>query len=200
MTKYLAEFIGTFSLALAVLLAVATANSPIAIPILAGLVVATFVYTVGPVSGCHLNPSVTLAQLSIKKISIKDAAIYIVVQFLGALLAMGLVKFMQIGGTVGSAAGGFRLPVFIAEIFGAFFLNFGIASVVYGKAKEQVSGLVIGGSLILGVIVASMVGSSGIINPAVALALNSLTLVYAFAPIIGAVLGAQIYKLVAAEK
>lgn len=197
--KYLAEFVGTFALSFMVLLAVSFAGSlPMAVPLIAALTLGLFVYSIGPVSGCHINPSVTLAQLSVKKISVKDAAGYIVAQLAGALVAIYVAKMLVAVSPAVSAV--YNGKVFLAEMLGAFFFNFGIASVVYGKAKEQMSGLVVGGSLLLGVLAASLAGASGILNPAVALALNSATTVYIFAPIVGAILGFWVYRFVAGEK
>lgn len=145
--KYIAEFIGTFALAFVVLIAVAfKGNLPVGLPIIAGLTLGLFVYSIGAISGCHINPSVTLGQLSVKKISLEDAVNYIVAQFLGAALAIFVAKFFSISSPV--VSGGFDTKIFLAETLGAFFFNFGIASVVYGKAKEQMSGIVVGGSLL----------------------------------------------------
>lgn len=197
--KYLAEFIGTFTLSFIVLIAVAsTKNLPMAVPLIAALTLGLFVYSIGPISGCHINPAVTLAQLSVKKISLKDAVGYIGAQFLGALAAIFVAGLFLIARPAAVAA--FDGKIFMAEMLGAFFFNFGIASVVYGKAKEQMSGLVVGGSLLLGVLVASLSGAAGILNPAVALALNSATTVYVFAPIVGAILGFWVYRFVAEGK
>jgi aquaporin Z len=197
--KYIAEFIGTFALSFIVLAAAASTKSlPMAVPLIAGLTLSLFVYSIGSISGCHINPSVTLAQLSVKKISVKDAIGYITAQLLGALVAIFTAKMFAIASPIAGA--GFDGKVFLAEMLGAFFFNFGIASVVYGKAKEQMSGLVVGGSLLFGVLIASLAGAAGILNPAVAMALNSASVVYVVAPIIGAVLGFQVYKAIANEK
>ncbi|OGY91468.1 MAG: hypothetical protein A3B30_02875 [Candidatus Komeilibacteria bacterium RIFCSPLOWO2_01_FULL_52_15] len=197
MKKYIAELIGTFALSFVVLLAV-SGTAPVAVPVIAGLTLGLFVYTIGPVSGCHINPSVTMALWSVKKISVKDAVSYIVAQFLGALLAIAIAKYIGIMAPAGAVP--MSGKIFFAEMLGAFFFNFGIAAVVYGKAKEQMSGLVIGGSLLFGVLIASLAGASGILNPAVALALNSLSFVYLFAPIVGAVIGFHVYRYVVGEK
>lgn len=197
--KYLVEFIGTFALSFIVLAAVASTKSlPMAVPLIAALTLGLFVYSIGAISGCHINPSVTLAQLSVKKISVKDAVGYMVAQIAGALVAIFVANLFTISSPAVAAA--FDGKVFMAEMLGAFFFNFGIASVVYGKAKEQMSGFVVGGSLLLGVLAASLAGASGILNPAVALALGSASTVYIFAPIVGALLGFQVYKFVAEEK
>ncbi len=194
--KYIAEFVGTFALSFVVLVALAYVGGlPVAVPVIAGLTLALFVYTIGPISGCHINPAVTLGLLSVKKIAPYDALNYIIAQVLGAFGAILVAKYFDI--TSSMSAGDFSLSVFVAEMLGAFFFCFGIASVVYGKAKEQMSGFVIGGSLVLGVLVSSLAGASGILNPAVAIALSSFSIVYLFAPIIGAVIGFHVYKYIA---
>ena len=125
--KYLAEFVGTFGLSFMVLLAVSFAGSlPIAVPLMAALTLGLFVYSIGPVSGCHINPSVTLAQLSVKKISVKDAVGYIVAQLAGALVAIYVAKMLVVVSPAVGAA--YDSKVFMAEMLGAFFFNFGIPS------------------------------------------------------------------------
>ena len=81
---YGAELLGTFALTLSVLFSI-SGNSASLTPLVAGLVVGLFVYTVGAISGTHLNPAVTLSMLSVKKIKSTDAAGYIVVQLIGAI-------------------------------------------------------------------------------------------------------------------
>lgn len=192
--KYLAEFIGTFTLAFVVLIALAfTGGLPISVPIIAGLTLGLFVYTIGSISGTHLNPAVTIGLYSVRKISLYDAMNYIIAQILGASFAIFVAYMFDITSTV--TPGDFSWGILVAEILGAFVFNFGIASVVYGRVGDLASGLVIGGSLSLGIIIASLAGANGILNPAVALSLNSLSLVYILGPIIGAVIGHHVYRL-----
>lgn len=198
--KYIAEFIGTFTLSFVVLAAVAaTSPLPVAIPVLAGLTLGLFVYTIGSISGSHINPAVTIGLWSIKKIESKDAGIYIVAQIFGAAVAIAMAQLLAIG-LPEAASTTFEINAFIAEALGAFFFAFGIAAVVYGKVAADMSGVVVGGSLLLGVLIASLGGASGILNPAVAFALNSVTAVYFLAPVVGAVLGFQVYRLLTVVK
>lgn len=192
--KYLAEFVGTFTLSFVVLAGVVNSETvSIGIPVLAGLTLGLFVYTVGSISGAHLNPAVTVGLLSVKKIAIKDATFYILAQIIGAVIAIFLVKFlgMQTPAVVQYA---FDSKYFTAEILGTFFFTFGIASIVFGENKQNVSGLIVGGSLILGIMIALFCGSLGILNPAVALALNSANVSYVLGPVIGSILGFQFYR------
>ena len=190
--KLTAEFIGTATLALAVLLSVTVTDSVLITPILAGLVLGLFVYSIGSVSGCHINPAVTLGLWSISKISTKDAVQYIAAQGLGGLAAFGIVAATIGGVSLGLVAE--DGSVFLAELVGTAIFTFGIASVVYGKAADAASGLVIGGSLLLGITLAVALGSGGILNPAVGIALGSTSLSYVFGSIVGAMIGMRVYK------
>lgn len=187
--KYLAEGLATFSLAFMVSASLVNDFS-IATPILAALTVGLFVYTIGGLSGAHINPAVTVALLSRKKISPSDALFYILFQCVGALLALQCCLYL-FGAQPGLAMDG-GLQVGFMEALGAFFLMFGIMFVVENKQAGMVSGLIIGGSLLLGIMATSGL-SNGVLNPAVSLAvggINTLSLTYLLAPIVGAVAGA----------
>lgn len=191
--KYIAEFFGTLVLTFAVLAGIAfTGNLPLSVPVIAGLVLGLFVYTIGPVSGTHINPAVTCGLYYVKKISRREALAYGVAQFAGALGALLFANLFDIASPMSGEA--FSLSVFVAEVLGMTIFTFGIASVVYGKVHESMSGIVIGGSLTLGVIVASLAGAGGILNPAVALGLGAFTFVYVFAPFVGAIIGFSLYR------
>ncbi len=190
MKKYIAEALGTWALTLIVGLSI-TGLFPVATPILVALTVGVFVYTIGHISGTHLNPAVTIGLWSIKKINANDALAYIVSQFLGAGVAYAMLSAFSHSPSLivmGNVGTGF------AEMLGAFFLTFGIASVVFGKTPHDASGLVIGGSLLLGIAVSAIMGANGVLNPAVAFGIGSLGIMYIVGPIVGSVLGMQAYK------
>lgn len=187
---YVAELLGAFFLTLVVRLSLG-ATFPIATPILAGITLGLFVYTVGSISGSHLNPAVTIGLAIIKKISPSDAVMYIVSQLVGATLA-GIIGTWLLGRST-SMVPGDSMIVAVTEAIGAAVLLFGIASVVYKKTPDAASGLVIGSSLTLGVIIAS-VGSVGILNPAVALGIGSLSFSYLLGPIVGACIATLGYR------
>ncbi len=65
---------------------------------------------------------------------------------------------------------------------------------VYGKTPSGLSGVVVGGSLLLGIAIAAGFGSNGVLNPAVAFGIGSFGLMYIAGPILGAVCGMQAYK------
>jgi aquaporin Z len=197
MNKYLAEFIGTFTLTSVVLLSL-TGVFPVSTPVLAGLVLGIFVYTIGHISGTHLNPAVTVGLWSIGKIRLEAAASYIAAQMLAGLSAM-LLMTMALG-RVSTLSSNFSLTVLMAEILGMALFTFGIAAVVYGRAEDDFSGVVVGASLFLGIAVAAMLGSNGVLNPAVALGIGSFGLAYILGPVLGSVIGFNLYKFVSREK
>ncbi|MFM2381429.1 MAG: hypothetical protein RLZZ76_196 [Candidatus Parcubacteria bacterium] len=193
--KYIAEAVGTFGLSFVVLGALSFGGViPVVVPVIAALTLGLFVYTIGGVSGCHINPAVTVGIWSIKKISNTDAISYVASQFVGAVAAILVAKWF---GIISPVDGGiFDTQTFAAEALGAFFFMFGIASVVFGKVQGMVNGLVIGGSLLLGILVAVVAGSAGILNPAVAASLNALSAVYLLAPVVGSIAAFHAYKYI----
>ncbi len=192
MKKYISEFLGTFALTLVVGLSLSLSGSfPIAVPLLAGLTLGLFVYSIGSISGTHINPAVTLGVWSIKKIGTKDAIWYIVAQFIGAAVALFIIS-KSLGMPHLVVADTWMIG--LVELLGTFFFTFGIASVVYNKTPSQLSGVIVGSSLVLGISIAALLGSNGVLNPAVAMGIGSFNAAYLLGPILGSVLGMQVYK------
>lgn len=192
--KYVAELLGTFTLTLAVTLSLQS-DWPLATPLVAGLTVCLFVYTVGNISGTHINPAVTIALASVRKIGVMDAVMYLLTQFVGALLAMWVAKEYGTGFAPTILVAN-SLRIGVAEAMGAFALVFGISAVVHGKVHSAASGLTIGGSLLLGIMIAS-VASNGVLNPAVAVGIGSVSAAYLLGPVAGALAAAWLYKAIA---
>ena len=190
MKKYIAEALGTFALTLVVGLSL-SGHFPVSTPVSAALVVLLFVYTLGHVSGTHINPALTVGAWSIKKISSKDAIMYIVSQFIGAGVALFVIS-MTVGVPFLMTSNNWMTA--FAECLGTLFFAFGVASVIYGKSPSAVSGVVAGGSLLLGITIAALLGSNGVLNPALAFGIGSFNVSYAIAPLVGSVVGMQLYK------
>lgn len=197
-----AELLGTFMLTSAVL----ATNGNI---IVAALTVMVLVVVLGKVSGGHFNPAVTLALLATRQISVWKAFGHVVAQLLGAMLALIVItKF--VGANPDAVASGMEvfkvreftgdwLPM-LAEAVGAVVLGLGVASVVMGKKEGLDAGFAIGGALLIGLVVTTL-GSASLLNPAVALGASAYTsnawtvVAYAVGPVLGAVVGAWLYKL-----
>lgn len=191
MRVYLVESLGTFGLTLAVALSLA-GGLAVATPIVAALTLGLFVYTVGPISGAHLNPAVTIGLWSVRQIQLTKAIGYMLAQLIGAVAALYLAGIFA---PAADLAVSNAVLVGLAELIGAFFFVFGITAVVTGKVPQSLSGVVVGGSLLFGITLAS-IASNGVLNPAVALGIGSFNAMYLVGPILGAVLGAWAFKFV----
>lgn len=190
--KYAAECFGTAVLTYSVLGSLHQ-NSPT--PFIAALTLMFLVYVLGGISGAHVNPAVTIGLWSIRKIQSMEVALYIASQLVGAVAAQ-LLFLWQIG--VPAVTATESIPVAVAEGVGAFLFVFGVAAVASDKVHKAISGFVVGASLLLGVLVATL-ASNGVLNPAVAIGIRSLSVGYLLAPIVGAILGAQLFKWMAKE-
>ena len=96
--KYCAEFIGTFVLVgfgcdVAAVLGCATPAGYVGTALAFGLVIVAMTYSIGNISGCHINPAVSFAMWLGKKISLKDLIFYVLSQVLGAFAGALLVAF-----------------------------------------------------------------------------------------------------------
>lgn len=196
--KYLAELIGTFFLALAVSLSILN-DFPLATPVVAGLTLGLFVYTLGGISGAHFNPAVTLGLFSAKKINAKDTIFYIVAQMIGGVLAMMVTKLLlnSAAGVLVSATNTWQVG--LIEAIGTFILAFGVSAVIHHKVDDDASGIVIGGSLLLGIMTTSGL-SNGVLNPAVAFAIGSWSFMYVLGPILGAIAAVWTYRALCGGK
>ncbi|MCL2226573.1 MAG: aquaporin, partial [Oscillospiraceae bacterium] len=173
-------------------------------------------YVIGNVSGCHINPAVSLGALLDKRIGGKDFVCYVVAQVVGAicgaalLFAVSSVSGIDLTGGLGSNAvanaGGVGGGLLV-EIILTFIFVLTILGVTADSSKGSVAGIVIGLTLVFVHIVGiPLTGTS--VNPARSIgpalfaggqALSDLW-VFIAGPLVGAVLAACAYKLVAAEK
>jgi len=148
----LAELVGTGLLTLAALLA----GTPYAV----ALILAALVYALGPISGAHLNPAVTLGLLVARRLPVLKGLLYLLVQGAGALLA---AKIAPAIGDLGSYQSG--RPV--GEFVGAGLLVLTVVAVSDKWVPKAGGGVAIGAALGAGLLL-----SGGVLNPAVALAMG----------------------------
>jgi len=218
--KYVAELIGTLVLVLMGCGSAVLAGAQIGfvgISFAFGLAVLAMVYAIGGVSGCHINPAITVAMLVSRKIGVKDAVMYVVSQCAGAVLGAGIIYSIAIGkpgyslainglgqnGYDAASPGGFNVTsAFIAEVV----LTFVFLMVVLGSTSELApkgfAGVAIGLSLVLIHLVSIPITGTSV-NPARSLgpavfvggtALNQLWLFWV-APIIGGLIAAAVWKV-----
>ena len=194
-----AEMIGTFALTCAVFAMAGRTSFPFFAALSAGLTLAIMVLVIGPISGSHINPAVTVGMWTMKKISTLMALLYIAAQFVGAILALRMNQYFLAQPIKNSVTSNFDWKILIAEGIGTLVFTFGIAAAVYGKYEGGKLAAAIGGSLFVGVLIASY-GSNGVLNPAVALGIGSWNTAYLLGPIVGAILGMNLYGMLFADK
>ncbi len=209
MKKYLAEFIGTFALlfcgtgAMAIDETMNGAVTHIGIAVTFGLIVMAMIYSLGEVSGAHLNPAVTIAFAVNKNFAWKEVIPYIISQTGGAFAASFVLKFLFPASLFlgASLPSGTALQSFILEIILSFFLMLVILQVATGsKEQGMFAGLAIGSVVLLEAMFAGPVCGASM-NPVRSLApaivsghLEHLW-VYLTAPSIGMMLSVIIYKI-----
>ena len=214
--KYIAEFIGTFVLVLfacgtaAVVGCASDKGTGYLLTALAfGLVIVAMAYSIGNISGCHINPAVSIAMLISKKMDVKDFIGYVVAQFLGAT-AGALVLMAIVGKDSGLGANalyqGKAGLSFIIEVILTFVFVIAILGVTSKESNSAVAGLVIGLTLtlvhILGIaFTGTSVNPARSFGPALFVGGEALKNVWVFiaAPLVGGVLAAIVYKALAKE-
>lgn len=194
-----AEFLGTGVLTLLVLsVQRSTIGVPFFVAMAAGLAMALMMLTLGSTSGAHLNPAVTVAMWTARKLSTMQAVVYVVAQFLGAWAAYFLYTY-YVSNKLQPIGGHFTGRVLTAEAVGALLLGFAWAAAVYQRFSVATKAAVVGLAYMLAVVAASS-ASIGLINPALALGVRAWVWgTYVAGPVLGAVIGVNLYGLLFAE-
>ncbi|WP_428330836.1 aquaporin Z [Mucilaginibacter sp.] len=229
LTKYVAELIGTFCLVLfgcgsAVIAGSNADGIPpsgiglLGISIAFGVSVVVMAYAIGPISGCHINPAISISMLAAGKLSFKDTVGYVISQCIGAVAASG-VLYLILSGKPGFTLGEYALgangwgaaylgkystqSAFIAETVFTFIFLIVIYGTTAKRANPAMAGLAIGLSLtLIHLVVIPITGTS--VNPARSLgpalfaggkALSQLWL-FIVAPVLGGLIAAGFWKIV----
>lgn len=229
MKKLIAEFIGTMVLvifgcgsavAANTLLGGANVGIPLAFSTLLiafafGLTIVAMAYSIGNVSGCHINPAVSLSMLISGRMSGKDFIGYIIAQFLGGVAGAGILVALfgsnqalgQNGFGAASALGIDMWQALLIEVILTFVFVIAILGVTSKVENNAVVGLVIGLTLtlvhILGIpFTGTSVNPARSFGPALLAGGEALSQVWVFiaAPLIGAALAAVVYKLISSAK
>lgn len=219
MNKYIAELVGTFVLVLIGCGSAVIAGSHIGflgISFAFGLAVLVMVYAIGNISGCHINPAITISMLVAGKISGKDTVGYVVAQllggFLGALvlyvIASGNADYSLTVNGLGQNGYGELSPMkygmsaaFLAEVVLSFIFLLVIFGATSAKAPAGFAGVAIGFSLaiihMVGIpITGTSVNPARSFGPAIIVGGDALAQLWLFiiAPVIGGIIAALVWK------
>ena len=225
MKKYFAEMIGTMVLVLmgcgAAVFAgsaagvVGTGVGTLGVAFAFGLAVIAMAYTIGHISGCHINPAITLGAFLAKRIGGKDAAMYMVFQVIGAIIGAALVWVLvstgSYAGVTTTGANGFAEGQLVHALIAETVFTFVFVLVVLGAtaklANGQFAGLAIGLALVLVHIVCIPITGTSVnparsIGPALfegGVALAQLW-VFIVAPLVGGALAACVWGVIGKEE
>lgn len=226
MKKYLAEMVGTMVLVLmgcgsAVFAgsaagAVSTGVGTLGVAFAFGLAVVAMAYTIGGISGCHINPAITLGVCLSGRMSGKEATMYIVFQVIGAIIGSAilwaLVSTGAHGGPTATGSNGFAegmmVQAFIAEaVFTFIFVLVVLGSTDSEKGAGNLAGLAIGLTLVLVHIVCIPITGTSVnparsIGPALFQGGEALSQLWLFivAPFVGAALSALVWNVLSAKE
>ena len=218
MKKYISEFVGTMMLVLlacgvAVVVGCSTPAGIIATALAFGLVIVAMAYSIGNVSGCHINPAVSIGLVVAGKMEVKECVKYVISQFLGALagaailgLLLGSFDMLGANGFGSLLPNGTEVTWYIAlivEIILTFVFVTAILGVTDKKENGHATGIVIGLTLTLvhlfGIpFTGTSVNPARSFGPALLQGGTALSQVWVFivAPVIGCVLAGLFYKFV----
>ena len=215
MKKYIAEGVGTMMLTLVACGVAVIVGNVLTSALAFGLVIVATAYSIGNVSGCHINPAVSISMTVAGKMKVEECIGYIISQVIGALfgsllLALCLGSFEKLGAnSYGSMLGTTEVTAWIAllvEVILTFIFTTTILGVTDKKENGHVTGIVIGLTLVLvhlfGIpFTGTSVNPARSLAPAIFQGKEALSQVWVFlvAPSIGAVLAGLFYKFVLKE-
>ncbi|MGH9513159.1 MAG: aquaporin Z [Terriglobales bacterium] len=222
MKEYMAELVGTFVLVFGGVGSAVLAGGKIGyvgVALAFGLSLLAMVYTIGPISGCHVNPAVTIGLVLHRKIAARKATGYIIAQIVGSIIAAFLILIIARGtaggydpSVAGLGANGFGehspggyslLSAFVTEVVLTMFLVLTVLGSTDNKAPVGFAGVAIGLVLTLIHLVGIPITNTSV-NPARSIgpalfvggwAINQLWL-FILAPVVGAILAAGIFSAI----
>jgi aquaporin NIP len=213
MKKYYAEALGTFALvfcgtgAIIINQESGGAITHMGIAFTFGLIVMVMIYALGPVSGAHLNPAVTIAFTIAKTFPVKQVLPYVTSQAVGAFLASLTLRLMfpandLLGSTMPA---GPDMQSFVLEVILTFFLMLVIIQVATGsKEQGMFAGLAIGSTVLLEAMFAGPICGASMnpirsLSPALVSGHPEHLWIYVLAPVLGAVLSIFSWRIIKGE-
>jgi len=226
MKKYLAEMIGTMVLVIMgcgsaiftgdVAGSVGSGTGTLGVAMAFGLAVVAMAYTIGGISGCHINPAITLGVYLSGRMKGKEAAMYAIFQIIGAIIGSALLYALVSTGIhngptetgANSFGEGMMLQAFIAEaLFTFIFVLVVLGATDSEKGAGNFAGLAIGLALVLVHIVCIPITGTSVnparsIGPALFQGGEALSQLWLFivAPAVGAIISACVWKLLSCKK
>jgi MIP family channel proteins len=209
--KYVAEAMGTFCLIFlgtgSIIVNAITHNQigGVGISLVFGLIVLAMIYSIGPISGAHMNPAVTIGFLAVDRLDTREVPHYLMAQACGALLASGALHLLfpndttTLGATFPSGSVG---QSFLLEFLITLILMFVVMGVAHNeRAEGLMAGVAIGATVALEAIFAGPISGCSMnpirsIAPALISGQFQQLWIYCSAPFLGSIAGARLYTFV----
>jgi aquaporin rerated protein, other eukaryote len=215
LASLVAEFLGSGVLTLVTLKVLYSLGVPFFVAMAAGLVLAMLVFVFAARSWGYFNPAITLAMVTIRRIDAITGVMYIIVQLLGAWAGYGLYTYMM-NGSPSELTTSFSWQSVTVQAVGTGVFALGLAAAIYQAFSRVVTASIIGLSFMVGMLIALTISVSqltgqgtivsGFLNPAVSLGVRGWNIwgslgwgVSVLGPVIGAVVGVNLYKYLFAD-
>ena len=190
----LAEFLGTAVLVMiALILGQTTAVSYFIATSLAVAATAVFMLF-NMVSGAHTNPAITFGMWTARRIGTLRGISYVAAQLLGGVASWQLFQYLT-NHTLTARSAAFSTPVWLAEVVGTAILGMAFAAALSRRFEQLYAGVMVGAAYFVGIVVAAT-ASSGYINPAVALGSRAWSAAYVLGPLVGGLIGVNLYTYI----
>lgn len=190
----LAEFIGTGILVMVAIILTQTTGVSYFVGTSVAAALGVIYVLFGGISGAYVNPAVTFGMWTARKIGTIRAAVYIAAELIAGLASLELYQYLT-NHHIQSRHVSFSTPMWLAELVGTAVLAFTLASVASRKLDTLTSALTYAFSFFVGILIAST-ASAALLNPATALGLRNFNSIYVLGPLVGGLIGVNLYVYV----
>lgn len=188
----LGEFLGTGTLVMVALALSQITSVSYFVATSVALTLAVVYMIFSGLSGGHFNPAITFGMWTARKVGTVRGVTYIIAQLLGGYGAWHLYQYF-VNQKLQHHSASWDWRVMIAEAVGTLVLGWGFAAAASRAFTALESAITYGASLFVGIMIAATVTSAGFLNPAVAVGSNNFQWVYIVGPLVGALVGVNLY-------
>ncbi len=193
-----AEFLGTAILVMVALVLTQTTGVSYFVGTSVAVTLAVVYMFFGAVSGGHFNPAVTFGMWTARRIPTLRSVSYIAAQLLGGLASWQLFQYFT-GRSLPAHHVTYSSPIWLAEVVGTAILTMALAAALSRGFSALETALTYGAAFFVGIMIAAT-ASAAYLNPAIALALRSWSTVYVLGPLVGGLIGANLYLTLLAPR
>jgi len=193
----LAEFLGTAILVMVAIVLTQTTGVSYFVGTSVAAALGIIYVLFGGVSGAHVNPAITFGMWTARRIGTLRGIAYVAAQLLGGLASLELYQYL-VGRHITARHISFSTPMWLAEVIGTAILAFALTAVISRRLDTLTSALTYATSFFVGILIAAT-ASAAYLNPAIALGLRSWDSIYVLGPLVGGLIGVNLYTYVYAN-